>query len=629
MAIETLDGPDADFPAADAEPPQLPRLFATAALTIAADAPGDAAGKRVPMRLDGPRDLPLPQGNTDYATAYNEAYSEGKRGVIHLNQPFHVLEADRSPDSDMFSAAYRGRAAAPQELGLHGFTIAGERYFLLQCENGSWAKRLSFDKLGQLHFNVLGFSPGIENAAAFRPVEVPVEGPGGRTVTALGAYQIARNEKLETQFVGVVAAAPFEANSSRAACILIFWNQKKGMEEETVEHLVRLDVHAAGADLPAFAHVRFPSVDSGAPPDWSDPRDEIKRAREDFIREIGALGVGPSANDPIDIAKLQRHHVRAAAMTLGAGEAHMRIREALMMLLDIRDDLDEYFRRISIYFLARFSLQQSIISEAAELLKISEQETILSDGLDLGDVFEAAVSIATSYEAHLAVLYNVCSLAIEIAEGERTRVDSDADFRTTVAQFMRTAADDYVAAAYGLEVLRDRNVVSVAALRQWQKTVPPERPDTEALDKAVNGVFRRYVWSRLLSVGCRLQEEKSDRSVAYHFNTTNPMYVIEEINRLLDVLRQNDRTIVGIRLGKFQPFTPGNPSGRYDVLTYTLKGREGGLPKAVEDVVFDEMRFPYRFLWESAGIPVVDSKGAGIPKPKSVTFERFTLPIFS
>jgi hypothetical protein len=322
--------------------------------------------------------------------------------------------------------------------------------------------------------------------------------------------------------------------------------------------------------------------------------------------------------DPIDIVALERHHVRTAALALKRSTEHDRVRDVLMLYLDLRDDLDNYFRRAALYFLARFSMQHAALDEIAEFLDVSHEEVVIADEIDLTDVFQTVVNIAGSYSPHIAFFYNICALAVQIVEQDAaTTVESDADLKQTVAELIRSISDNYLKISYGLEVLRDRNAVSVTALREWQQQGGRMTLDTGSLDKAVNGVFLRHIWSQLLCVGCRLREKSTDISIPFSYD--HPFSYINQMNQALATMRGADRKVIAIDTGKFEPFVPGGSDGKYRVRKYVLEGRTGPLPEAAISAIFDEHAFSYQFLWDSAGIPVLDKNNNVMARPNALT----------
>ncbi len=117
--------------------------------------------------------------------------------------------------------------------------------------------------------------------------------------------------------------------------------------------------------------------------------------------------------------------------------------------------------------------------------------------------------VVGGFAPEVNIFYAVIGLAQSLNDTASTRTESNAGLEITIAQLFSDITQDFLEIRYGIDALRRRirqNSMSVDAWFQQEIKMPS---DTEELDKSINRRFRRYVWERLLPVGCRIKRLKA------------------------------------------------------------------------------------------------------------------------
>lgn len=580
----------------------LPTLWAVGSLSMDLSGMDYFSGRSGRFSLHEQR-----SGARDHA-AWNGGYTFDPGEDAIIEGPHHCLVYSQNAMRGLIPDAY----LSMQDLGLHSFTIGSTMYFLIQSELGTWAKCCKSS--GNIRFQ-----PGFQDAAVFgfKIISVANTARPDETyaVYALGIFEIGHGAGHPATLVGYLGT---EADTGNLVANL----SRRPVPDDgplllsETSGLAQLRIYADGRALPEFAHLRFPPT-ALSNTFVETKSDGVRTAASAFIDEIRRQGVPKSAVDDLDVARLQRHNIRSAGLALPRDADHALAQDLLMLHLDLRDDLDAYFRRAGTYFLGRFALQHAVVDEVYHQLQVEPDETAPADPVDLMDVLNTVVAIVGGYQPHINFLYNVCALALQIVE-ERKPVPEPASVNQSVSDLIREIQDDYLNISYGLEVLRDRNVVSVAALREWRARGAQHRLDTATLDIAINRVFRKQVWARLLQVGCRLRKTSTDHHITRDALKPDPVGYYQQVNAIIDNARRTDPAVVAVGEGRYDPIVAGSTTERCRVWFYRLELREEPLPARTQAIILTEIGFSRQFLWHDANIPVENTSGTIIPRPGAV-----------
>lgn len=325
--------------------------------------------------------------------------------------------------------------------------------------------------------------------------------------------------------------------------------------------------------------------------------------------------------DGIDFRTLSRSELKKCENDLKYEKkwtaAHDSVRDILGFYLTVKDELYEYIDSAIDYIQNQFSVQQSVVSEIASQLSITELhprgalagDTVIS----ILGVVRSTSSVAGSFIPGIGTFSAILDASISLYSALEKQPDdalSNASVAMGTAKILDIIRTDFFKICYQLENLRNILCESSSSLEAWYQIDATWVSDTKVLDTAVNEIFCAAVWRRLIAEACVIECVRYEEGLKTGIGRVEEEYF--DLEKKLSELRSQDPAYLAVE--RRSKIIPGRMASEinYMFYHYRLKLRTAALPRETYASLVEKTGHNARSLFDRAGIPHVNESNGAI-----------------